>query len=224
MLLLVAATSFELKPLLSDQHLNQGEISTFIAANGMEYAVLITGIGSVPTAFHLTKAIQTGKYSVVVNAGVAGTYNMALQNGDVVVVDSDTFADYGIDDNGNFRTLFQEGLANPNHAPFTKGVMNCNYNQNVMLHLTQLKRVSGITVSTASGSTQVIDRLENFYNPDIETMESAAVFYICLMTGTPFLCLRAISNRVEPRNRKSWDLPLAINSLCTEVNNLICKL
>jgi futalosine hydrolase len=44
-------------------------------------------------------------------------------------------------------------------------------------------------------------------------MEGAAVFYACLLSGTPFMELRSISNAVEPRNRDAWDLPLAIESL-----------
>lgn len=44
-------------------------------------------------------------------------------------------------------------------------------------------------------------------------MEGAAFFYACLLAGVPFLQIRSISNRVEPRNRTAWDIPSAIQNL-----------
>ncbi len=47
----------------------------------------------------------------------------------------------------------------------------------------------------------------------METMESAGVFYVCLMEKVNFLAIRAISNFVEPRNKEAWNIPLAIANL-----------
>jgi futalosine hydrolase len=44
-------------------------------------------------------------------------------------------------------------------------------------------------------------------------MEGAAVFYVCQMEKIPFLQLRAISNRVEKRNRNAWNIPLPLENL-----------
>ena len=41
-------------------------------------------------------------------------------------------------------------------------------------------------------------------------MEGAAFFYVCSMEHIPFIQLRAISNRVELRNRKAWKMDLAL--------------
>ena len=45
-------------------------------------------------------------------------------------------------------------------------------------------------------------------------MEGAAFFYVCLCENIPFLQIRAISNYVEQRNEKNWNIPLAIKNLC----------
>jgi futalosine hydrolase len=76
-----------------------------------------------------------------------------------------------------------------------------------------LNRAKGITVSAASGSEQVITKWQNLYSPDIETMENAAVFYSCLMANVPFISIRSISNRVEPRSKLGWNIPLALENL-----------
>jgi hypothetical protein len=40
----------------------------------------------------------------------------------------------------------------------------------------------------------------------------------------PFLGVRAISNIVEARNVKSWDIPFALGNLAGEINNILIKL
>ncbi|HRR11988.1 MAG TPA: hypothetical protein P5139_08260, partial [Tenuifilum sp.] len=58
----------------------------------------------------------------------------------------------------------------------------------------------------------------------IETMESAAVFYVCLKLGKPFFCLRAVSNYVEPRNRQNWKIDIAVQNLWNELVLLVSYL
>jgi futalosine hydrolase len=62
------------------------------------------------------------------------------------------------------------------------------------------------------------------FDPDIETMEGASFFYICRRESIPFFAVRSISNRVERRNRASWNIPLALENLSVrmeEVFNLL---
>jgi len=54
-------------------------------------------------------------------------------------------------------------------------------------------------------------------------MEGAAVFYVCSMEHIPFLQLRAISNRVELRNRRAWKMDLALANLSDAVRGFIDK-
>ncbi|HMQ88955.1 MAG TPA: hypothetical protein PKB07_15270, partial [Flavilitoribacter sp.] len=70
--------------------------------------------------------------------------------------------------------------------------------------------------------TPSIDRIRTRYPmADIETMEGAAFFYVCLMESVPFLAIRSISNYVEARNREAWDIPGAIRALNDVVKGLL---
>jgi futalosine hydrolase len=52
-------------------------------------------------------------------------------------------------------------------------------------------------------------------------MEGVTFFYICSGGKLPFLALRSISNRVEPRNKDKWDIPLALNNLSEKLREFL---
>ena len=87
-----------------------------------------------------------------------------------------------------------------------------------------LKPVRAITVNTATGSDASRKKLLKKFNPDIETMEGATFFYICSRENIPFLALRAISNKVEPRNKNNWNIALALNNLSEKLNEVLLTL
>ncbi len=84
-----------------------------------------------------------------------------------------------------------------------------------------MKPVNAITVNTASGTLQTIEKLSKKFNPDIETMEGAAFFYICSGGKIPFLAIRSISNKVEPRNKDNWDIRFALDNLSEKLKDFI---
>ena len=47
---------------------------------------------------------------------------------------------------------------------------------------------------------------------DVESMEGASVMMVCEKFNTPSLQIRGVSNYVEERNKKNWDIPLAISN------------
>lgn len=207
-ILLVSATYPEVKGLV-DEPLRVGEPCT-LKHPAHSIDALVTGVGAVPTAFHVAR-LAPG-YQLVVSIGIAGTYNYHLSIGDVVIIGSDVFGDYGIDDNGHFISMRKSGLL---VSPM--GIINDDIMLNPWidkgLNPLKLKCVRGVTLGTASGSPSVISAISQLWAPDVETMESAAVFYSCLLMGKPFACIRAISNRVEPRNRAKWRIEEAVGNL-----------
>lgn len=217
-ILIVSATALEVKKITSKS------IPCDIPLNvdlKLKHATdfLVTGIGAVPTAFCIAK--HASRYDFILNIGIAGTYNTNIDIGQVVVVAEDAFGDYGIDDNGYFKTLGQAGLVGIQNSA------NGDLLQNPWLekiNFGNIRIVKGITLGTASGSVEIIGKIKRIWNPDIETMESAAVFYSCLKLNKLFLCVRAISNIVEPRNRDNWQIENALDSLNNEVLNIIRNL
>jgi len=216
MKLIVSATEHEVKPLLKGKQVEHGSL----VALSPEVSLLVTGVGAAATAFHLAKALFTLPITQVVNVGVAGAYDKSIELGSVVTIECDTFADYGADDKGSFLSQFDLGLASPNGFPFINGWMHWDW-LNTFPAANHFPLVKGVTVAKSSGSSALIEQIEKLYTPQVETMESAAVFYACLQAKVPFLCLRSISNWVEPRNRERWDMPLAISNLAKAINEVL---
>ena len=192
-----------------------------IRFRNFEISVLVTGVGSIATAWALKQWISLNeKPDLAINAGIAGSYNEKLNIGDVVMPVTDCFADAGIEDGDNFFTLHEAGLTDKDEIPFRDGLIfsDSTYRE-LMKNI--LKPVKAITVNTATGSESTREKLFRKFNPDIETMEGATFFYICTREKIPFLALRAISNKVEPRNRSKWNITLALDNLSEKLNEVL---
>jgi futalosine hydrolase len=87
-----------------------------------------------------------------------------------------------------------------------------------------IKPVRAITLNTATGSEMSRTKWIKKFNPDIETMEGATFFYICTLEEIPFLAIRAISNKVEPRNKNNWNIALALNNLSEKLIDILLTL
>ena len=202
-LLLVAATKFEIAPFLKEKN---------------DADILITGVGIPATVFHLVKKISEKKYDLVIQVGIAGTFNDDLNLTDVVQVSKDTFGDLGIQENGNFLTLFDMGFSQKNDFPFTDGWLINSYPFFKKNHLPLAK---GITVNKIGDATFQNKMIREKFSPDVESMEGAAFHYVCLLEKINFLQLRAISNRVGERDKSKWKLKESIENLNKELLNII---
>ncbi len=212
-ILLVAATTLEIDPIL--KQLNGENCSSKmiknIIYNELNIDILITGIGLVFTCYHLTKALNDDTYDLVINLGIAGSFNKNLQIGEVVNVIHEEFSDLGIESPTGFKTLFESGFTDKNEFPFKGGKLISYISKNLIIK--QLTQVRSISSNTAHGNEITINSLIKKYNPDIESMEGSSFFYVCLMEKVNFIQIRAISNYVEARNFKNWNIKLALENL-----------
>ena len=189
-----------------------------------EITLLETGVGSISTAWGMAKWLSSNlKPDLAVNAGIAGSFRDDIKAGEVVMPVSDCFADAGIETGNDFVTLAEAGLVDKDKFPFTEGIIIAD-NKFVTLTSGYLRPVKAITVNTASGTEVTIKKLIEKFNPDIETMEGATFFYICSRENIPFLALRAISNKVEPRDRGKWNIPLALGNLSETLGRILLML
>lgn len=62
------------------------------------------------------------------------------------------------------------------------------------------------------------------YDPTIESMEGAALHYVCREFNIPFIQLRAISNYVGERDKSNWKIQEAIENLNQTILRFIDKL
>lgn len=201
-ILLVCATNKEIAPFLKYQ--------SFLK---LKCEVLITGAGMISTVYHLTKKISSKKYDLVVNAGIAGSFNKTIPLGKVVNVVRECFSELGAEDDEKFIHISQLNFEGKDNFPLRK-ITLLNKTRVKSKILSQLPKVKGITVNTVHGNEKNIRKVKKQFNPDIETMEGAAFFYVCEKEKIPFLQLRSISNYVEKRNKSKWKIDQAVNNLC----------
>jgi futalosine hydrolase len=189
-----------------------------------DISLLVTGVGSVSTAWVLKQWITlNGKPDLAINGGIAGSYNDELVPGDVVMPVFDCFADAGIEDGDNFFTLSEAGLMSADEFPYKDGLLFAD-TRYIDRMKALLRPVRAITVNTATGSEISRKKLLKKFNPDIETMEGATFFYICCRENIPFMALRAISNRVEQRNKDNWNIALALDNLSERLIDVLLTL
>tara|TARA_Y100000385_G_C12982069_1_gene588877 strand:- start:557 stop:1135 length:579 start_codon:yes stop_codon:yes gene_type:complete len=173
-----------------------------------EFTLLISGVGMVNTAINLSKELLKNDYDLVINMGVAGSFSEDISLGEVVEVIDERFSEIGFEDGNTFKE-------------FT-GLNICNSYK--VEGKTNLKKVKSITVNTVHGNKNSIQEIVKRLNPDVESMEGAAVFQVCKNFGVSCVQIRSISNKVEKRNKADWNIPLAIKNLNTTVEKIITEL
>jgi futalosine hydrolase len=202
-ILVVAATAFEINPFL-----NQLQNGKF---NGKNIDVLVSGIGLTASTYRLVKQLQLKKYELVIQAGVAGCFDTNIPLGTVVVINKETIADQSVVELNKLKTLFELKLVPQDQHPYKKGWLINPHKE--LLKKTKLKIVSGISVNQISTSKKIIKFYRELFNPVTESMEGAALHYVCLSEGVPFVQLRSISNYIGERNKKNWNMNDSIINL-----------
>ncbi|HUM46802.1 MAG TPA: futalosine hydrolase [Chitinophagales bacterium] len=207
-ILIVAATRLEIQP-LEDHLLNMDE-QNHLRKHAVE--LMITGAGSVFTAFQLGKMLPLDNWDLAINLGICGSFIKEIPVGTTVNVVEDTFGDFGAEDGDSVLNAFEMGLMQADTFPFINGWIE-NPMKSMPPLIQSIPRAKGITMNTVSGNEHRIARLTSKFHADIESMEGAAFMYCCLKESIPFLQLRTVSNYVQKRDKSKWDIPLAIKKL-----------
>lgn len=204
-LLLCAATEAEILPTLA--------VIEQLGAQKVE--VLVTGVGLMAATYSITEAALRLRPRVVVQAGVAGSFCPQHQPGFVGAVCADRVGDEGVWE-PNFKDVAALGLRKDG-SPWKQGWLPAPH---PLLGSLRLPQVRGITVNTITTREQSIEYYKQL-GAEVESMEGAALHYVCLQLKLPFVQLRAVSNAVGERNKEAWNLPLAITSLNIELQRVI---
>lgn len=215
--LLAAATSFEIAPFL--KHYRNSDVPFYV---DIHIDVLITGVGLTATTYNLQKQLQVKKPDLVIQAGIGGCFDTTMPLGTVVSIKKDTIADLGVLEKKQLYNVFDMGFAKPDQFPYKKGWL-----VNPGLHLLKrnsLKKVAAISVNQISSSPQTIRLYKAKYKPVVESMEGAALHYVCLMENIPFLQLRSISNYTGERNKRNWKIKESVANLNNELIRLLNSL
>ena len=94
-------------------------------------------------------------------------------------------------------------------------------NNNDVLKKVNLKKVIAVTVNEITTSPEKVKFYRRKFNPVIESMEGAALHYVCLKEKIPFVQLRSVSNYITERNKKNWNIKESVINLNNELIHLL---
>lgn len=181
--------------------------------------VLVSGVGGFSTMYSLTKYCIETRPDFIIHAGICGSFDETFQLGEVVNVMIENFADFGVTENGKWKSGFEMGLLSSHKNPFTEGQLVAPNND-----VSDFAKVIGVTSQTITTTKEMRNFLLQTFQPSIETMEGAYVHYVCIKEDIPFVHLRAISNYVGERDKSKWQIKLAINNLHNSIRDVISQL
>lgn len=168
----------------------------------------LCGVGLIDTAYHTTRIIQQQRPDVLILAGIAGVYpGSTLRVGEVALVASEREADLGFFDRTGFTQLADVELDMELDA---RRQLDCPYLSDALA----LPRAHSNSVNAA------LAPFVSYQGVDIENMEGAAFFRVCLAEGQRFYQLRAISNRVTLAP-EAWDFDASLRALHQGLERLI---
>ena len=206
------------------------EYSGRVKAGGYEYVegtignlrviVCAGGVGKVNAAAAAAVMIDRYQPQMVINTGCAGAYTgSGLSIGNLVVASEEVLADDGVAVAAGWKDLRYMNLPS-----VEQGGLSCYNLLPLSRHASEkamrladyygvfLMRGRSATVSTCSGTRERGADMSHRWNAVIENMEGAAVAQVCLRCGVDCLEIRGISNIVEERDLKKWDIPRAVEA------------
>lgn len=173
-----------------------------------QVATAICGVGLSATAYNIGRLIAQHKPDWIIMAGIAGVYTHSSFNvGDVVLVESECESDLGFFTPNGFTHLADLNLAMD--FSVTKQ-WPCPYLP--AQHLLPIAKSNSMNAAMAP--------FVQTMGIDIENMEGAAFFQVCLAEQQKFLEVRSISNVVRIGD-DDWDMEGSIRSLTRGLEQVI---
>lgn len=187
--------------------------------NSLPVIVISCGIGKVNAAWAATVLCEHFPLRVIINHGVCGAYtDTGLDLGHIAVAQKEIYGDEGVIEPDRWyglerigipsveqqgRKYFNEFECDPHLSvraceAIEKSAMTMNTQYGIF-----------VTLSTSSGRLTTGIEYQNRFKAICENMEGAAIAHIAKLYSIPFIEIRGVSNRVEDRNLKKWNLPLA---------------
>jgi len=211
-LLLVSATKNEAKIFIKELRMKEINSSLY-SSSEFRIELLLTGIGIPATLFSMLTDVDIRKYDLIINIGIAGSFNKNTELGSIVNVTSDNFGDIGINSEKGFIPAFKtefndkfRNLINNGHIYNTSDFPAFFY---------ALPKCKGVSVNLPEAMP--------FPETDIETMEGAAFMLVCKHFKKGFLQIRGISNIIGYTQRKDWDINTPIKNYSEHILKFIEK-
>ena len=195
-----------------------------IEGHGLEdLGVQSIGVGKIASAVSCAELIRSREnVRAVLLFGVAGAFparhrdsDAIVQISDLVVVSHDQLGDEGVSTPDGFLDLGAMQLGDCGPFPADPR-MSRDAVERLAAPL-----VHGVTVSSCSGTDAASELMRQRSCADVETMEGAAVAFVCRQLEIPMLHLRAVCNWTGDRDRGEWNLGAAIDVVQAAVRGLM---
>lgn len=175
--------------------------------NGVEVALLKSGIGKVSAAMGAALLLDHCKPDAVINTGSAGGLAPTLKVGDIVVSDEARYHDADVTAFG-----YEYGQMAGCPAAFVADEKLVAAAEACIQQL-NLNAVRGLIVSGdafINGSVGLAKIRHNFPQAVAVEMEATAIAHVCHNFGVPFVVVRAISDVADQQSHLSFDEFLAV--------------
>ncbi|MBK0090977.1 5'-methylthioadenosine/S-adenosylhomocysteine nucleosidase [Erwinia sp. S59] len=191
--------------------------------NGVEVALLKSGIGKTAAALGTTLLLELCKPDLVINTGSAGGLAASLKVGDIVVSDEVRYHDADVTAFG-----YEPGQMAGCPAAFVADEKLIAAAEQVIKQL-DLNAVRGLVVSGDAfiNGAEPLARIRTTFPQTIAVeMEATAIGHVCHQFKVPFVVVRAISDVADKESHLSFDefLVVAAKQSSLMVENLLAQL
>jgi futalosine hydrolase len=170
--------------------------------------VEVVGVGPAAAAAGTARLLAAGRYRAVISAGIAGGFPGRAAVGAIVLGARSIAADLGAESPDGFLSVEELG--------FGTSVLPADPELLAGLTAALPAAIVGdvLTLATVTGTAETAAALAARHPEAVaEAMEGFGVAVAA--AGLPFAELRAISNAIGPRDRRSWRLREALDALST---------
>ncbi|MCX8472216.1 MAG: hypothetical protein ORN85_01065 [Sediminibacterium sp.] len=158
---------------------------------------LVSGVGNLATFAAISNYFfHHPKIDLIVQVGVAGSFEKSSQIGDVLFVQQDVQADLGkMHPTKGWIDIFDFGFDLGFPAFYTSPFLENPYLQDFQNLKLPVKKA--VTVQQRHTDSRILERLSVTYQAQICSMEGFAVHFFGHLHKIPFIQMRAISNDVS---------------------------
>ncbi|GFO97310.1 futalosine nucleosidase [groundwater metagenome] len=190
-----------------------------------------SGVGKVNAAHSTTMILENYDVDVLILFGIGGAYpDSSLKVGDIAIADSENYGEEGVMTKEGWSPMEFTGFPllhnkkeHYNTFPLDakmsqlalKASKDCGFDS---------KQGNFVTVSQCSGTRESGELMKKRFNGLCENMEGAAAAHICALYGVQMIEVRGISNIIEDRDMKKWDIDRAALNCNKAVMELVRRL
>jgi futalosine hydrolase len=176
--------------------------------------VVAVGVGPVEAALGTARALDSGNYGAVINAGIAGGFPDRCTVGDVVVCAREDYADLGLEDGSAFP--LPDGVELVRTVEADRSLVQPFLDGRIPIILGR-----GVTSATVTSTDERALVLARRFRADVESMEGFAVLHAAQVAGVPAIEIRGVSNIVGSRANNGWNFAAGAEAAVATTDALI---